>query len=672
MDNLPSVPDVNAQASVPTPTPLVSVAPVAAVGGMKATVIVASIAVVLVGAGLATWFSTSSNDTANIAATGDEMSETPPSLKQVSSGLKGSFADAATTCQRFDAADMAAGPAMLAAETAAKTPSMELTAGTNYGVVTKDVKVEDLKIDPKVSCYVLALYDTSKKKFAVYPNMQQFGPGVDSLEKTTLIKANTGVIIFANKSGTVFNVGDAKTTVASAGLDTAVRSWSLATDTADRIRANVAAKQNSIIWIYDPTATEKNGLPFARVTDLSTLKSSDKYLAWILPGKAGSAGVSGGSTPALEPVKTTPAAPVQSTPAQTLVTTTTTPVTTPLPATTTVPPVEAQKDTSTPPSDKIVFKFGEPEPETCPEGTYLSREKSETGGIICNRIPELTLLPTVEDIDISCRLYQELISGSMDRRLDDETTKKVMEFANDPLCNPSAESTVVATESTTPERADTRERESAERVADIAAEELDRVPTSETVATTLTTEEEAELLARRTEAAATVTTEGSLLPTISSCNPRSGTRGQPVRLDIQGTNLDTATALTLGGLVHVNAPTEQDATSAHYEFIIRLGTPLGVQDLVVTNPRGSDRCKFTVNDAPAAATAATTTVVDRPTTTTATPVTSTTPTAEELAAIRLAAQKAAGVTPTTTTTTPRPEATAPVAPTVKPKLVILP
>lgn len=657
MDNLPSVPNVNAQASVPTPTP------VAAVGGMKTTVIVASIAVVLVGAGLATWFSTSSNDTANIAATGDEMSEVPPSLKQVSSGLKGSFADAATTCQRFDATDMAAGPAMLAAETAAKTPSMELAAGVNYGVVTKDVKVEDLKIDPKVSCYVLALYDTSKKKFAVYPNMQQFGPGVDSLEKTTLIKANTGVIIFANKLGTVFNVGDAKTTVASAGLDTAVRSWSLATDTADRIRANVAAKQNSIIWIYDPTATEKNGLPFARVTDLSTLKSSDKYLAWILPGKVGSAGVSGGETPSLEPVKTTPAAPTQSTPAPVVATTVPAPVpAATLPVTTTVPPAEAQKDISTPPSDKIVFKPGEPEPETCPEGTYLSREKSETGGIICNRIPELTLLPTVEDIDISCRLYQELISGSMDRRLDDETTKKIMEFANDPLCNPSVEPTVVVSESVIPEQIDARERESAERVADVAAEELDRVTPSEVILPILTAKEDAELLARRRAAAAAV----NLAPTISSCNPRSGTRGQPVKIDIQGTNLDTATTLILGGLIHANTPTKQDATSAHYEFTIRLGTPLGAQDVIVTNRVGSARCEFTVNDA----------------LTPAAPVTSKAPTAEELAAIRLAAQKATGVTPTNAattvverpalTTTPRPEVTTPVAPTVKPKLVILP
>ena len=238
-----------------------------------------------------------------------------------------------------------------------------------------------------------------------------------------------------------------------------------------------------------------------------------------------------------------------------------------------------------------------------------------------------------------------------------------MEFANDPLCNPSVEPTEVVPESVIPEQIDVRERESAERVADIAAEELDRVPTSEVVTTTLNPEEEAELLARRrvTPAAAV-----DLAPTISSCNPRSGTRGQPVKIDIQGTNLDTATTLILGGLIHANTPIKQDTTSAHYEFIIRLGTPLGVQDLVVTNPRGSARCVFNVGDAPATAS---TTAVEQPT-------------AEELAAIRLEAQKASGVIPmnaTTTvgerpalTTTPRPTVTTPVVPTVKPKLVILP
>lgn len=85
-----------------------------------------------------------------------------------------------------------------------------------------------------------------------------------------------------------------------------------------------------------------------------------------------------------------------------------------------------------------------------------------------------------------------------------------------------------------------------------------------------------------------------LAPTIKSLSVKEGVRGELVKIDITGTNLNNAGMLSLGGIDASGTPVSQTATTAHYEFWLNVNTPLGDQNLVVTNPFGSAKATFTV------------------------------------------------------------------------------
>ena len=89
-------------------------------------------------------------------------------------------------------------------------------------------------------------------------------------------------------------------------------------------------------------------------------------------------------------------------------------------------------------------------------------------------------------------------------------------------------------------------------------------------------------------------------PTITSISVKEGISGYLARFEITGTNLNTATALSLGGLGIGGTPLSNlTATSAHAEFIINTNIPLGQQVLAITNPSGTFEYKyFTVNAKP--------------------------------------------------------------------------
>ncbi|MCX6733618.1 MAG: hypothetical protein NTX63_02285 [Candidatus Peregrinibacteria bacterium] len=90
-----------------------------------------------------------------------------------------------------------------------------------------------------------------------------------------------------------------------------------------------------------------------------------------------------------------------------------------------------------------------------------------------------------------------------------------------------------------------------------------------------------------------------LAPTIKTLSVKEGVRGDLAKIDITGTNLNNVGMLSIGGIDAAGNPLSQTATTAHYEFWININTPLGDQNLVVTNPFGSAKTTFTVK-APAA------------------------------------------------------------------------
>lgn len=595
MDNLPVVPDVSAQPSSVVPV-------VAAASSMKKTIIIASIAVVLAGAGLATWFSSSSDTSTTASIKGDAASDTPPSLQQQTSALKGSFVDSVNNCKGFTASDIATLKDASDKIIADNGPHMVLTAGLNIGYAKNRIALKEI-VPTEPGCLILITYNQGV--YSGYPDQRgQFGPSMTTLTDESTIEEGQAVIIFSKRPAkALIGLVDPKASVSgTVKWDDSYKGWALTALTPEVIKS--AAAKNSILWIYDSNAPDaRNGRPFSKIEgDLGTYQLKDSFVGWVRQGATGAGGIVAGSeTPApkeepavKEPVK----APTPETPAPTL-----------------APTTPAPHD----PTPEIEFTFGNVPPAFCPEGTYLSSVKSETGGITCNRIPELTLLPTVEAIEISCQLYQELTSGRMNRRLDPDTTSKVMELANDPLCNPAStepapdaapkEPVVEETITLTPTEVVER-RADVERTADMAEEEISKTSTPE-----LSKEEEAALLARRRAAAAeamkelanpviTDTTPSEPLAVVDlspsfTCNPRAGARDERVELDIKGVNLDNVTTLTIGGMPESSAPMTQTASSAHYEFIIRPGTPLGVQDLIITNPRGSGRCIFNVGEATA-------------------------------------------------------------------------
>jgi len=85
-----------------------------------------------------------------------------------------------------------------------------------------------------------------------------------------------------------------------------------------------------------------------------------------------------------------------------------------------------------------------------------------------------------------------------------------------------------------------------------------------------------------------------LAPTIKSLSVKEGVRGELVKIDITGTNLSNVGMLSIGGIDASVTPVSQTATTAHYEFWLNVNTPLGDQNLVVTNPFGSAKATFTV------------------------------------------------------------------------------
>lgn len=689
MDNLPVVPDVSAQPSSVVPV-------VAAASSMKKTIIIASIAVVLAGAGLATWFSSSSDTSTTASIKGDAASDTPPSLQQQTSALKGSFVDSVNNCKGFTASDIATLKDASDKIIADNGPHMVLTAGLNIGYAKNRIALKEI-VPTEPGCLILITYNQGV--YSGYPDQRgQFGPSMTTLTDESTIEEGQAVIIFSKRPAkALIGLVDPKASVSgTVKWDDSYKGWALTALTPEVIKS--AAAKNSILWIYDSNAPDaRNGRPFSKIEgDLGTYQLKDSFVGWVRQGATGAGGIVAGSEttapkeePAVkEPVKTTTPETLASNmptcsstdPDNDIYTKGTITTYTPKygktisseycadanrnnlprgeyleelvcikddaefaathkvtkcengcsdgacirenPAPTlrqapepSLPPTSLSFD----PTPEIEFTFGNVPPAFCPEGTYLSSVKSETGGITCNRIPELTLLPTVEAIEISCQLYQELTSGRMNRRLDPDTTSKVMELANDPLCNPAStepapdaapkEPVVEETITLTPTEVVER-RADVERTADMAEEEISKTSTPE-----LSKEEEAALLARRRAAAAeamkelanpviTDTTPSEPLAVVDlspsfTCNPRAGARDERVELDIKGVNLDNVTTLTIGGMPESSAPMTQTASSAHYEFIIRPGTPLGVQDLIITNPRGSGRCIFNVGEATA-------------------------------------------------------------------------
>lgn len=96
-----------------------------------------------------------------------------------------------------------------------------------------------------------------------------------------------------------------------------------------------------------------------------------------------------------------------------------------------------------------------------------------------------------------------------------------------------------------------------------------------------------------------------LAPTITKLSVNEGSRDKQVVLEIEGTNLDSVTMLTLGG-VDSAAPVSTAEKKAQFKFDINSNIKDGPQNLVITNPYGSSTpVTFTIKAAPSTALAVT-------------------------------------------------------------------
>lgn len=103
-------------------------------------------------------------------------------------------------------------------------------------------------------------------------------------------------------------------------------------------------------------------------------------------------------------------------------------------------------------------------------------------------------------------------------------------------------------------------------------------------------------LGEKTHIAPVVVTNKAEVPTIKTLSVKEGVSGELVKLDITGTNLDTVTMLSLGGL-ESGTPITQTPTAAHFEFFVNTNLAVGDRNLVVINPAGpSASSTFTVKN----------------------------------------------------------------------------